>query len=406
MAWFICLLAAVFYSYDFFIRVAPSVMMHPLEAELGFTTTNLGFLSAAYFYAYVLFQIPAGVLLDKYNRKVIIPLAMFLCVFGNFLFSHADGFWMAFIARLFMGLGSAFGFIGAAKLASMWLPRRYFSTFIGLTTVLGLLGGFFTDTILASLVEQLGWRQGNEVFTYIGFGIFVLMLIFIKDNKDYLAHQGKIAYESLWEKTKKTGKIALNSKFWAVSLIGGFLFVPINVLATLWGVSFIQAKYGISPSSAASINSMLFIGNAIGCVIVSLMSPYTNRYRLLLVISCVGLAVLSIIVIYLPMPLWLFITCFVLMGVVVGPQLLTFGIGKAVSPKGLTATAVAGVNVVNNLVGALLLPLIGWLLTMMSVKAVGQVHSLGDYQMAFLIIPISVIICIPLCMMLPKHIRE
>ena len=124
--WFICLLAAVFYSYDFFIRVAPSVMLHSLEKDFSIGTTGVGFLSSAYFYTYIIFQIPAGIILDKYNIKWVISGAMFLCVLGNFVFSIAPDFTIAFVGRLLMGAGSAFGFIGAAKLASMWLPSRFF----------------------------------------------------------------------------------------------------------------------------------------------------------------------------------------------------------------------------------------------------------------------------------------
>ena len=89
-------------------------------------------------------QIPAGVIIDKYNRKIVIGIATSLCVFGNFLFSATNHYEVAFVGRILMGIGSAFGFIGAAKMAAMWLPKRYFSTFIGFATIIGILGGLVT----------------------------------------------------------------------------------------------------------------------------------------------------------------------------------------------------------------------------------------------------------------------
>jgi MFS family permease len=409
IAWLICLLAAVFYSYDFFIRVAPSVMVHDLQKDLGLDPTLIGFLSAAYFYTYILFQIPAGIILDKFDSKIVIPAAMFICTLGNFLFSHTDGFWIAFIGRLLMGLGSAFGFIGAAKLAAMWLPKRLFSSFIGFATILGLLGGFVTDTILSGLVTKLGWRSGNDVFTYIGLAIFLVMLFFIRDNPEYRNKSLASTQRPFTEQLKQLLQIAKSGKFWAVSLVGGFLFVPINVLATLWGVGFIEYKFGISQSYASHINSLLFIGNIIGCIFVALVSPYTSRYRAMLVIACVSLLILSLLVIYVPMPLWVFIILFVLMGVSIGPELLVFDIGKNIAPPELTATSVAGVNVINNLVAAIMLPLIGAFLTYVSTHIIishSSAHNLLDYKISFLIIPLSVFICIPLCFVLPKHISH
>ena len=409
LAWFICLFAAIFYSYDFFIRVAPSVMVHDLRTDLGISPTMIGFLSAAYFYTYIIFQIPAGIILDKFDSKIVIPSAMLLCTLGNFLFSYTDGFWIAFLGRLFMGLGSAFGFIGAAKLAAMWLPSRFFSSFIGFTTILGLIGGFITDTLLSDLVAKLGWREGNNVFTYIGIIIFIIMLFCIRDNKNYVHASNETTQLSFKKQLYQLYQIAKNTRFWAVSLIGGFLFIPINVLATLWGVGFIEYKFGIGQAYASNINSLLFIGNIIGCIIVACISPYTNRYRALLVISCVSLFILSILVIYVPMPLWMFITLFLLMGIAIGPELLVFDIGKNIAPANLTATSVAGVNVVNNLVAAIMLPLIGSLLTFVSTHIIINHYgtlSLVDYKISFLVIPISVLICIPLCYVLPKYITH
>ncbi|WP_119344216.1 MFS transporter [Facilibium subflavum] len=406
-AWFICLLAALFYSYDFFIRVAPSVMVTPLIQELGLNTAGIGLLGAAYFYTYILFQIPAGLILDRFNTKIVVSFAMFTCVLGNFLFSHADGFMMAFIGRLLMGFGSAFGFIGAAKLAAMWLPQRFFSSFISLTTILGLLGGFFTDTVLSTLVRDLGWRNGNEVFTYIGFVIFVLMLIFIKDNPKAITASLPKHQSNLWQKLKQLGHLCLNYRFWANALIGGFLFMPINVLATMWGVGFVQYKFHLIEADAANINSLLFMGNAIGCVLIAFIAPYTDRYRALLIGSCTLLLVMTGILIYLPMPLWLFSIGFILMGVVISPQVLTFDIGKCIAPKGLTASAVSGVNLVNNIIAAVFIPLIGWLIAHMTSFAFMRYHvvdHLIKYQVSFVIIPLSVLLCIPLCFLLPKRI--
>ncbi|WP_234393500.1 MFS transporter, partial [Francisella noatunensis] len=176
LAWVVCLIATLNYSYDFFIRAAPGVMGDDLIRDFGISHTQLGMLSSAYFISYTIMQIPAGVLLDKYNRKVVISIATTFCVLGNYLFSATNDYEIAYIGRIFMGIGSAFGFIGAAKMAAMWLPERLFSTFIGFATVVGILGGLVTDTMLSSLVSELGWKEGNAVFTYIGVGVLLLIV--------------------------------------------------------------------------------------------------------------------------------------------------------------------------------------------------------------------------------------
>ncbi|MDE5035735.1 MFS transporter, partial [Francisella tularensis] len=80
--------------------------------------------SSAYIVSYILIHIPAGVILDKYTRKVLISIATAFCVLGNYLFSATNYYEVAYIGRIFMGIGSAFGFIGASKMAGMWLPEK------------------------------------------------------------------------------------------------------------------------------------------------------------------------------------------------------------------------------------------------------------------------------------------
>jgi sugar phosphate permease len=57
-AWLVWLIAAVFYLAAFYIRVSPAVMTAELMRDLHISAGDLGYLSAFYYYAYVLMQFP------------------------------------------------------------------------------------------------------------------------------------------------------------------------------------------------------------------------------------------------------------------------------------------------------------------------------------------------------------
>src|SRR4051812_25184369 len=61
LAWPIWLIAATFYLAAFYLRSAPAVMTTELMRDFNIHAGQLGNFSAAYFYAYVLMQIPTGV---------------------------------------------------------------------------------------------------------------------------------------------------------------------------------------------------------------------------------------------------------------------------------------------------------------------------------------------------------
>ena len=50
---FIIFVASLFYGYEFFIRVAPSVLTHDLMSSLNIDASMLGLLSASFFYGYI-----------------------------------------------------------------------------------------------------------------------------------------------------------------------------------------------------------------------------------------------------------------------------------------------------------------------------------------------------------------
>ena len=86
-AWLICGLGAIFYSYEYFLRISPSVMESALREHFNLSATGFGFLSAIYYYAYVPMQLPVGVLMDRYGPKLLLTLACLVCVIGTFLFA-------------------------------------------------------------------------------------------------------------------------------------------------------------------------------------------------------------------------------------------------------------------------------------------------------------------------------
>ena len=59
-AWAIWGAAAVFYLYEFFVRVAPSVMQEPLMKVMQVNAAGFGLAMGAYYYVYSPLQLVAG----------------------------------------------------------------------------------------------------------------------------------------------------------------------------------------------------------------------------------------------------------------------------------------------------------------------------------------------------------
>jgi MFS family permease len=95
--------AGYFLSYLF--RVVNAVLAPDLAADIGVGPSALGLLTSVYFITFASFQLPLGVLLDRYGpRKTEAVLLMFAAI-GAFLFSQADSLAGLVIGRAFIGFG-------------------------------------------------------------------------------------------------------------------------------------------------------------------------------------------------------------------------------------------------------------------------------------------------------------
>lgn len=138
--WYVLFLGSGFLFYKYLLQVSPTIMVTELMRSFQLTGEAMGHLAACYFYAYLLMQLPGGLLLDRINLRYILSVAITICALGGFIFSIATTFWMAALGRLLVGFGGAFSAIGTMKLISMWFKPNYFSFCSGLMMTAGMLG--------------------------------------------------------------------------------------------------------------------------------------------------------------------------------------------------------------------------------------------------------------------------
>ena len=95
--WF---LAAFFFFYAWILRISPSVMVGDLMREFEVGGAVLGNLSAFYFYAYAILQMPAGVAHDRWGPRKVLAVSALVTGLGCLVFAEATNIEMAYLGRL------------------------------------------------------------------------------------------------------------------------------------------------------------------------------------------------------------------------------------------------------------------------------------------------------------------
>lgn len=405
-AWLVCFLATIFYCYDFLLRVMPSVMLHPLMNFYSANAAQIGLLSAFYYYAYTPLQLPAGIILDKYRPHIVLSVSALICAVGTMIFAMVDSYIVANIARAMMGAGSAFAFIGALKLAAIWLPEKHFALFAGLTSAMGTFGAILADNALSYMVSDLGWQRSAYISGFIGIVITILLFVIIKDKRK---QPDSVTVDNTWSSfLNRILLLARHPHIWINGLVGLALFLPISVFASLWGVDFIARRYHLLNAHAASAVSLVFIGMAIAAPVFGYLSERIERRRRILFLGnalCIGLISMLIYSEHTSLTLAYFLLFFI--GVSTGPQVLVFAIAKDLGPPLTTGIATALTNFLVTMGAALFQPFIGYALDYHwsgTTTSIGTpLFSVNDYRFALSLLVIALTACLMLIYFLPSY---
>lgn len=403
-----CGLGALFYCYEYLLRMSPSVMTGNLMSTFSIDAGALGNLIAYYYYIYTPMQLPVGVLMDRYGPRRLLVFACLLCVIGSFWFASATHASALGGSRLLTGLGSAFAFVGVMKLASSWLPENRFALAAGLTTTLGTIGGMVGDDIISKLIGLHGWRHTIFDFAIIGLALALIMFLLMRDRPRKPLPQvhpmiSSMTFTKLWPEVKILIK---NPLIWVVGVVGFLTYLPASAFAELWGVPFLKTAYGLNREAAAHAISFVFFGLAVGNPLIGWISDTIHQRRLPLLVGAAFAAVIGFVLIYVPnlSKVELYSLLF-LFGVCSSVETLVFAIGREVSPKDVSGTAIAFTNMLVMLGGVIFQPLIGVLL---DTKWDGTklhnvpVYSLSNYHFALFAIPVAFLVAIVLMFLMPE----
>lgn len=402
-AWSICLLGALFYAYDFLLRVMPSVMIHPLMNAFDASATQIGFLSAFYYYAYTPLQLPAGLVVDKYSPRHVLSLSALFCALGTLLFATTNTLIFAYLSRAMMGIGSAFAFVGALKLASIWLPENRFALFAGLTTAFGTIGAVFADNLLSFLVNDFGWQYSAYASGLVGLIITLLIFLMIRDKKP-----SQETKNLSWKVTfLKMLHFSKNKYVWINGIIGALSFMPISVFAALWGTEFFAKAYDVSASHAASAISLIFIGMAVGAPFVGQLSERLKSRKIPMLMGNTFTILSLITLLYVKgLPLVFGYILLFAIGFFTAPQILVFAIANDLTKDTITGITTSVTNFIVTLGAALFQPLIGFMLDCLwsgQITTLGTAnYSLANFQIALSFLILALILSIIMIGFLPK----
>ena len=149
---------ALGYAISYFYRNANAIIEVDLVRDLGLGPADLGLLTSVYFISFAAFQLPLGVLHDRYGPRRTESILLLFAALGSILFAQAESLSGLIVGRLLIGLGVSACLMAAFKAYVLWFSSQRLAMINGLQMVAGGLGALLATIPLQNALSYTDWR--------------------------------------------------------------------------------------------------------------------------------------------------------------------------------------------------------------------------------------------------------
>ena len=400
-AWVVCLSASLFFFFGYMqVNVFNALNPYLYTAYHLTSESQLGHLSAMYFYANVIFLFPAGIILDYVSTRKLILSMMVLCVICTLLFAMTKTLWQAEVVRFLMGIGGAFFLLSNIQLASRWFSAQKMALVVGVIVTLAMLGGMIAQTPLTMMAEHYGWRTTMMADAGLGVIVFIVMALLVRDRPvEDTAESSVIEHDPVQRLGFWKSLICSlgNVQNWLAGIFASMLNLPLFFLGATFGSMYFVQVYGYTRDRASLIVTMLFLGMIVGSPVMGWVSDTCSLRKLPMMIGAVLSFAIILLIMYLPgLHFFSLLVLLFSFGFISGTQIIAYPLIAESNSRLLTGTS-EGIASVLIMSGGLLIPMFPWLLSQgWSHRMMHHLpyYSVANYHEAFLIMPIASLIAL------------
>ncbi|MDX1374981.1 MAG: MFS transporter [Burkholderiales bacterium] len=249
-------IAGYFVSYSY--RAVNAVLAPTLAEEFGLTAGTLGLLSSVYFLAFMLFQLPGGVLLDRYGPRRVNATLLLVAAAGGLWFAGAGSTLEAIGARALIGLGVSVCLMSTFQAFVLWYPTDRIATMNAIAFSVGVIGAITVSVPLEMLLRVIDWRQAFGLIVALNLAVSALLWLWVPERS------ARPRGEPLGEQLRGLSALLRESAFLRAAICLGASQFAATALQTLWVATWWRDVAGYTPAEVARglalINAVMIIG--------------------------------------------------------------------------------------------------------------------------------------------------
>ena len=249
-----------------YIGVMPDYLMQRLNMDIS----QLSFLTSAAFYGYAVFQIPSGILIDKVGVRTLNIWGGLLTLLGSLLFSLTDVYYLAWIARFFIGAGTSVVIISIMKVQALWFKPIYFSQLSALMALISNLGMFAGTLPLAVLIKFTGAQTTLYIISILSLLGLILVLFFVREKKEKNEELDVSNIHKARGFSQAIKEVLTTRGTYPSMFIIFFFISTMTSMMGLWAVNYLTSVYDMSKIAASGYVVFFTFGFIAGSPVMSL----------------------------------------------------------------------------------------------------------------------------------------
>jgi len=272
------------YTVSQFLRTSIGVLSPNLMHDFSINPNNMGLLGGVFFLSFAIFQIPGGILIDRYGPRKVMTTIIIFAVLGSIIFALSNSFYSLLIGRILMGIGCSICLMGSLVLITRWADSKQFSKLAGIILAVGGIGGLLATTPLSFFSELYGWKLSFWIAAIITLLVMMLYYFVLEDKT-----QGLVL-------NKTNEPISLRNLLFVFKERNFKFMIPLSlmsysslfVILGLWGAPYLRDVHGLDVIERGNILMLMAISWNIGSLVFGALRSIFGNYKRVVVFGSLG----------------------------------------------------------------------------------------------------------------------
>jgi len=262
--------AGYFLSYLY--RVVNAVIAPDLVSDLGIGPSALGLLTSTYFISFASFQLPLGVLLDRYGPRRMEAGLLLFAGLGAYLFARSGSLAGLVAARAFIGFGVSACLMAAFKAYTLWFPRERWPMVNGFQMAAGGLGALAATSPVEAALQITDWR-----------GVFMAMAVFtlVVAAAVYTVVPEKPSSgskERLSDQLQGVRTVFTSLEFWRTAPLTTLSQAAFLAIQGLWAGPWLKDVAGMDRVAVAGVLFRIAVAMIFGFILLGTLAERCSRW--------------------------------------------------------------------------------------------------------------------------------